>query len=896
MNKPMNWWQRLWRKPEQEKRLDQELRFHFESQVAVNIRAGMTEEEARRRARLEFGALESVKEECREARGTALVESTWQDLRYSLRTLRKTPAFTIAAIATLALGIGANTAIFQLLDAVRLRSLPVPNPQQLATIQLQNGSRFGISNDSHSLTFPLWEEIRRHQQAFSGVFAWRGFDDVRFGEGPQARRVAGLLVSGELFPALELTPAAGRLFHREDDQHGCTAPGVILSYTFWQSEFAGRAAAIGSRVTIADHPFEVIGVAPPRFQGLDVGKKFDIAMPMCAAEGASPEDFTRRDLFWLRVMGRLHPGWSVARTSSHLAAISPGLFEATLPTGYSAQSLADYKKMRLEATPAANGISDLRDQYNTSLWLLLGITGLVLLIACANLGNLMLARAGAHQREFAVRLALGASRSRLMRQSLSESLLLAFTGAALGFGLARVLSASMVWFLTIENEAPQLDLSTDWRMLAFTAAAATLACVLFGLAPALRSSHTEPGAVIKSGGRGLTAGRERFSFQRFLVVIQISVSLVLVVGALLFVRSFRNLMTLDPGFREQGILLAFIDLSHLRLPPSEIKSFDRRLLDEIRSIPQVEGAASTTNVIVGGGMWSHGIQIGDVMDTSRFTWVSPGYFRALDTPVLSGRDFNDGDLETSPHVAIVNQTFIRHFLGGADPIGKTLRTSPEPGYPATEYQIIGVCKDTRYFDLRSEIPPMVYAPATQFPRAGPWMNLYIRSSAPLGTLSAAIGRELGKSHPAMTVEFRVFQEQIENGFARDRLMAALSGFFGALAALLAAVGIYGVIAYLVARRQNEMGIRIAIGSTRPQVIALVMREAALVVAVGVGIGLAGSLVLARFAASLLFGLQARDPLTLLGAALLLAAVAALAAFLPALRASRVDPMAALRYE
>jgi len=337
-------------------------------------------------------------------------------------------------------------------------------------------------------------------------------------------------------------------------------------------------------------------------------------------------------------------------------------------------------------------------------------------------------------------------------------------------------------------------------------------------------------------------------------------------------------------------------MSRLRLPEGEIKPYQRQLLDEVRSIPQVEEAASTTNVIVGGGMWTHGIRIGNIEGASRFTWVSPGFLKTLEIPLLSGRDFTRNDTEASPRVAIVNQTFVRRFLGSADPVGKTLRTSPEPNYPGTEYQIIGVCKDTKYFDLRGDTPPMTYAPAAQFPAAGPQMSLYIRSSAPLAILSSAIQRRLSKSHPEMTIEFRVFQKQIEDGLIRERLMAALSGFFGALAALLATIGIYGVIAYVVARRRNEIGIRMALGSTRPQVIGLVLKEAAVLLVVGLGIGLAGSLALARFAASLLFGLQARDPLTFLAAALLLAAVAALGSFLPALRASRVDPMTALRYE
>jgi predicted permease len=429
----------------------------------------------------------------------------------------------------------------------------------LARIQIRNGNGgFGITNDFYALTYPLLEQIRlHHQQAFSGVFGWRTYDDVRFGEGAQARRVRGLLVSGELFPALELRPAAGRLLNCDDDRPGCTASGVVLSYPFWQSQFGGRASAIGSKVMILDRPYEVVGVTPARFSGLEVGRKFDIAVPMCAAAIASPEDFTRRDLFWVTVMGRLKQGVSLRRASDQLQAISPGILEATLPSGYSARALETYKKFQLEAAPAGNGVSSLRDQYDTSLWLLLGITGLVLLIACANLGNLMLARAGARQREFAVRLALGASRGRLIRQSLAESLLVAAAGAALGLGLARALSQSIIWFLSTENDVPQLDLSADWRMLAFTTAVAMLACVIFGLAPALRCSQTEPGAAIKSGGRSVTEGRERFSFQRLLVVVQISVSLVLVVGALLFVGSFRNLMTLDGLSRKRDSARVF---------------------------------------------------------------------------------------------------------------------------------------------------------------------------------------------------------------------------------------------------------------------------------------------------------------------------------------------------
>ena len=887
----MNWWQRLWRKTEQDERLDRELRFHFDCRVADNMRAGMSDSEARRQARIELGGLEQAKEQCREARGTAAVDSTRQDIRFSLRVLRKSPAFTLAAIGTLALGIGANTAIFQLLDAVRLRSLPVPNPQQLARIQIRGGNRgFGIANDSYNLTYPLLDQLRRHASAFSGIFGWSG-DQVQFGQGTGRRRVRVLRVTGEFFPALQLAPVAGRLLTPDDDQRGCTLPAVVLSYPFWQSEFAGRSSVIGSKVSVQDRFFEVIGVAPARFSGLQVGDSFDVALPICT----SPVPQSRRDYFWVTVMARLKPGVSIRRASDQLRAASPGMAEATLPSGYSSASLENYKKFRLEAIPAANGVSWLRDQYDTSLWLLLGITGLVLLIACANLGNLMLARSGSRQREYAVRLALGAPRLRLIRQSLCESLILSFTGAATGLMLAGLLSKTILWFLSTGEDAPQLDLSGDWRLLAFTTGIATLACVIFGLVPALRASQTDPGTVIKSGGR-LTEGRETFSFQRFLAIVQISVSLVLVVGALLFVGSFRNLMTVDLGFRAKGILLASFDMTRMHLPVAEIKGFHHQLLEEVRSIPQVDAAATTTNTLIGGGSWTLGVHAGAVDDSSKFTWVSPGNFRTLETPILAGRDFDANDTETSPKVAIVNQTFARRFFASASPLGKTLLTVAEPNYPATQYQIVGLIKDTKYFDLRSENPPICYALADQFPEQGPWSQMYIRSSAPLASVRSTIQRRLGASHPELEMEFRVFQTQIENTLVRERLMAALSGFFGALAALLATIGLYGVISYVVVRRRNEIGIRMALGATRAQVIGLIMGDAALLVLTGVAIGAVCSLALGQTAASLLYGLKPYDPLALLGAALLLATVAALGSYLPARRASRLDPMTALRYE
>ena len=888
----MDWWQRLWRRNELEQQLGKELQFHLDERISALREAGLPEAEALRQARQELGGPEQVKEACRDARGTRWIESTLQDLRYAVRTLRKAPAFTLAAIATLALGIGANTAIFQLLDAVRLRSLPVAEPHRLARILIANSSGFGVTHYPDNLSFPLFQQIREHQQAFAGVFAWdSGYGTERIGRGEESRRIPVLRVSGEFFSALGIAPAAGRLFRPEDDLRGCPAPGVVLGYAFWQSQFGGQLSAIGSRLTVNDQPLEIIGVTPAGFSGPEVGPRFDLSLPLCSRTALHYGDtasFDRRDYFWLNVMGRLKAGWTLARASQHLQAISAGVVQATVPTGYSRRSVDRYLHFRLAAVPGATGVSRLREEYDQSLWLLLGLTGLVLLIACANLSNLVLARAGAREREFAVRLALGAGRGRLIRQSLTETLLLSTAGAALGLCLAAGLSRAILRFLGTRSPL-HLDLALDWHMLAFTAFVTTGTCILLGLAPALRSAHAQPAAATKTGGRGLTTDRGRFGFQRLLVLVQVSVSLVLVTGAFLFVGSFRRLATMDPGFRAEGLLLAEFDM-----PRQE--PLLRQLLDEVRATPQVQSAAAATNFLIGSGSWSLGIRTDRVSNQSKFTWVSPGYFATLETPILGGRDFTGDDSVTSPKVAIVNQLFAGTFFPGFNPIGKTFRTAAEPHYPEAEYQIVGLIRNTRYFSLQDAEPPMAYAPATQYPPGFAGSMIFIRSSAPLPTVEAAVRRRIAAWRPGTAMQFGDFQQQISDSLTRERLLAALSGFFGALAALLATIGLYGVLAYNAVRRRNEIGIRMALGATRRQIVGLVVKEAALLVAAGLTIGAACSLAVGNVTASLLFGISPRDPLRLGAAATALAIAAAAGSLLPARRASRLDPMIALRDE
>ncbi|HEY6402531.1 MAG TPA: ABC transporter permease [Blastocatellia bacterium] len=886
----------LFRRSQVEQELDEELRYHIERQTEELIAKGMTPEEARYAALRALGGIEQRKEECRDMRRVNLIENTLQDLRYAGRTLRRSPGFTAVAILSLALGIGANTAIFQLLDAVRLRSLPVARPQELAEVRISGGNYgLGISRGINSeITNPLWERIREHQEAFSGIFAW---SDAEFsiGRGAEARRVNGLWVSSDFFSVLGVSPMRGRLFTAADDRRGCGPEGVVISYSFWQSHFGGQDSVIGKILTIEEKTFNVIGVTPPEFFGLEVGKRFDVALPICSRADA----LDRSDFWWLVVMGRLKPGWTLARASESLNNISPGLFEETAPAGYDASAIKIYKNFRLMAAPAGQGVSRWRRNYETSLWLLLGITGLVLLIACANLANLMLARAGAREREIAVRVALGASSRRLIWQMLSESLLLAGAGAALGAGLAQLLSRTLVAFLATEGDALLLDLRLDWRLLAFTTLVAGLTCVIFGLVPALRVSQIEPGAAMKTGGRGLTH-RERFSFQRFFVIGQIAVSLALLVGGVLFVRSFRNLISLDAGFRQNGILLAYTDFPRLRLPADRILGFQSNLLEQIRAIRQVESAATTSVTPLSGGSWTQGVRVpgpgGEQQGNSKFTYISPAYFNTMEIPITAGRDFNDFDTSKSRKVMIVNETFVRRFITNANPIGSLARSVAEPNYPETLYEVVGMVKDTKYASLREDPPPIAFVPATQHPAYGPWAGIVIRSSAPLSEVIAEVRRKVGALSPDIDVWFTVFEAQIREGLIRERVMAWLAGSFGVLAAALAMIGLYGVISYMVLRRRNEIGIRMALGASRADIVILILREMAALLLIGLGIGTVISLAAARGADALLFGLAPHDVPTLLASACLLAVVAGLASFLPALRASRVDPMVALRHD
>jgi putative ABC transport system permease protein len=823
-----------------------------------------------------------------------------QDLRFGVRMLLKHKGFTAVAILSLALGIGANTAIFQLLDAVRLRTLPVKAPQELVEVRIADmkGARGGIWREP-SVTFPIWEQIRDRQQAFSGIFAW-GTDTANLAPGGEVRPARMLYVSGDFFNALGVNATHGRVFNSADDQRGCAAPGVIVSHQFWQREYGGDANVVGRSLTLADHSFEIVGVTPQNFFGMEVGKSFDLAMPICAASIVRGNNrMFSSIMWWLTVNGRLKPGWSLDQATAHTQTISADLFQAALPPDYPQPSVNDYLQSKLVAFPAGAGVSELREKYEQSLWLLLAIAGLVLLIACANLANLLLARASAREREIAVRQTLGASRARLIRQLLVESLLLAFIGASLGAALAQALSRTMVSFLSTVNNPVFIDLSPDWRVLGFTAGLAVVTCVLFGLTPAIRVTRRKAGAMIKAAGRGMTAGRERFTLRRGLAVAQVALSLVLVAGALLFSRSLGNILTLDTGFRQDDVVTATAMFQRLNLPAERVPGFKDELVERVRAIPGVESAAITHIIPLrdwgGGTAWIDGTGTRQPKHTS-LSRVGPGYFKTLEVPVLSGRDFDARDRAGAPDVAIVNQAFARKFLEGANPVGRRLWIEATPGSPDTPYDIVGLVGDTKYEDLREEFQPIVYYAAAQDEGAGAGAQIMIRSRLPQAETVAAVKRVLEEVNPAITVKFDWLKPLIDATILRERLMATLSGFFGLLALLLACIGLYGILSYGVASRTTELGIRMALGAQRGDVFWLILREALWLVLIGMAVGLPLIFAVTRLAASLLFDLSPTDPVSLIAAALLLFGVAMLAGYLPSRRATRVDPMVALRYE
>jgi predicted permease len=795
--------------------------------------------------------------------------SILQDVTYGFRQLRRSPGFATAAVLSLALGIGANAAIFQLVDAIRLKLLPVRNPHELAMIDFEKGShRSGnFSSRSANLTYAQYDAIRARQQAFTGVLAWSA-NRFNLAPGGEARFAEGLYVSGNFFSLLGVNPLVGRTLTDRDDTAACPDPGAVLSYGFWQREFEGDPAALGRTISLDGHPIPIIGVTPPAFFGVEVGNRYDVAVPLCADRLLSDDGIGRipgQNRWWLSMIGRLKPGFTAQRATANLHALSPAIMQTTVGPMFRPDYIKDYLKNKLGSSEAATGESDLRSEYQRPLWLLMATTGLVLLIACANLANLLLARAAIRQREFAVRLAIGASRWRLIRQLLAESLLLAVIGGALGAVLAQALSRGLVSFLNTASDPVFLQLGWDWHTLGFTAALAVLTCTLFGLTPALRATHISPAIVMRGGGRSVTAGKERFSLRRILVTTQVALSLVLLVGALLFARSLRGLMSTEMGFQPEGILTIGLDYSNARYPMDRRLPLDRELCDRLATLPGVLSAAQVWFTPVSGSGWNDdigpdGTPAAASGKEANFNRVGPGYFHTMGTRLVTGREFNDHDTLGAPNVAIVNEIFAKKFFAGANPVGRTFRLEAPAGEPEPLYQIVGLVKNTKYYQLREDFVPIGFVPIAQDDKPGSGATFVLRVQGSPGPVMKAAKAAMAEVDSSMGLTFRSLSGQLEDSLLRERLVATLSGAFGLLAELLATLGLYGIISYMVGRRQNEIGVRMALGADHARVIRLVLREATLLLAVGLVMGTAIVLLAGRAAASMLFGLKPYDPL------------------------------------
>lgn len=893
-------WRNVFRSEHLSRELEDELQHHLLEKVDALVARGLPVEEAWRAARIQIGNYATQKERTREMNIATWLDTVRGDVIYAFRQLRSNPGFTGIAVLSLALGIGANTAIFQLVDAIRLKTLPVKDPQELVAIDFASGAvRYGgWSSRSAVLTYPQWQELRNQQRAFAGVLAWSA-DRFNLAAGGEPHLVEGLHVSGEFFRQLGVTAILGRTFTGTDDGGTCN-PGAVVSYGFWKRDLGGDTSVLGRTVRLNGHSFPIIGVTGASFFGVEVGSRFDVAVPLCA--DAVLQNVNRlpvRDAYWLSAMGRLRPGESVRTANAYLHVLSPAIMRATAPASYRPDAMKGYLANRLIAKPAGTGVSELREQIGRPLWILLATTALVLLIACTNLANLLLARATAREPEIALRMAIGASRGRLIRQLLVESLLLAAGGASLGALLAVNLSAGLVKFVSTSNSPLFVDLTTDWRMVGFTAGVALLTCLFFGLLPAVRATYLSPVTAMRAGGRNVTANRQRFGLRRALIVTQVALSMVLMFGASLFLRSLHKLLAVSTGFDSRGIVAIHVGFPANSYPPDRVLIATRVLIARLHDVDGVVSLAQVGFEPVSGSMWNNTVAPDQETAAANgkltyFNMAGPGYFRTMGTTLLTGREFNDRDTVSSPRVAIVNEEFAKRFFAGANPVGHIFHRAADAGQPEPVFQIVGLVRNTKYSELREDFKPIAFLAAAQDP--GHEAAFVLRSSGAAEPLIKRVHHVLGEFDPSLEVAVRSLPAELDESLLRERLMATLSGGFGILAAILAAIGLYGVVSYMVARRQNEIGVRIALGAARARVVRMVIGEATALVGMGLAAGTVIALCAGRAAGTLLFGIPAYDFESLIAATLMLTTIALVASYVPARKASRLEPMIALRNE
>jgi len=847
------------------------------------------------------------------------MRSIGKDIQFALRAFRKSPVFTAVALLSLALGIGANTAIFTLLDQVLLRLMPVKNPQELVLLHME-GFHYGSNWGEHSLSYPMYRDFSSHNSVFSGMFCRRA-DQFSLGFNGTTERVNGELVSGTYFPVLGVGAALGRTFTPDDDRTPGGHPVAMLSYAYWQSRFAADRSLIGKTVAVNGHNFNVVGVAEKGFDGVELGSASQIFVPMMMRPQLMPLfneqlDFNNRRTRWVNVFGRLKPGVSRRQAQTSLQPYFHAVLEMEVKEAAfhkaSAEVRARFLTNVIQALPGAQGKSRFRELLATPLWVLMALTGGVLLIACANVASLLVARAASRQKEIAIRLAIGAGRFRIIRQLLVESLLLSVTGGVLGLVLALWTDGALLAFLPPETVALKLSTSPDMRILLFATAVSLLTGILFGLVPALQSTKPDVAPTLKDTVGGIVGGGTHVRVRKALVAAQVMLSLLLLIGAGLFIRSLRNLRDMGPGFTTGNLVAFDLDPSLTGYNPNRCKLFYRQLTAELSGIPGVRSVGAASVRILENNEWDNWLTIEGYHPTGTETpdafmnSISPGYFSTLGVPVLAGRDFTDRDAQmqqhgdkpddTEPLVAIVNEKFAKRFFGSVrNAMGRHVGHGIDPG-TKTDMEIIGVVKDIKYTTLRDEVPVQMFEPylASDFVSG---MTVYARTAMnPDQFFSVVRSKVRGLDANLPLYGMRSMDDQISNSLLTERLIASLSAVFGFLATLLAIIGLYGVMAYTVARRTREIGIRMALGAFQADVIWMVMREVLVLVCAGLAAGLACAFVLAKLVQTQLYGVTGHDPATAALAALGLAVVACAAGYIPALRASRIDAMRALRYE
>jgi predicted permease len=827
-----------------------------------------------------------------------------QDLRYALRTLRKSPLFTGVAVLSLALGIGANTAIFTLIHQLILELLPVKHPEQLVLLT-SRGQHYGSNTGSNAISYPMYQDIRDKNQVFSGMFCKYGVTLSLNFEG-RTELVSGELVSGNYFPVLGVGAAVGRVFNASDDLIQGGHPLAVLSYGFWKTRFGGNRNAIGTRILVNGYPLTIVGVSQAGFDGVEVGTSPQIRIPMTMKKEVTAFFYSlndRRGRF-AQVFGRLKPGMTLEAAKAGLQPLYHQILQMEVQqkefakaTEYTRQQ---FLKMWMDVLPASKGRSGLRQQFTNPLWALMAIVGLVLLIACSNVANLLIARATARQKEIAVRLALGASRRRLICQLLEESVLLSAAGGLAGLGLAVWMDRTLIGFLPLGVTPLTVSSVPDGRVLAFTFAVAVLTGLVFGLAPALQATRPELAGTLKDQA-GSVVGGTAVGLRKFLVVAQVSLSLLLLIGAGLFIQSLRNLKELNPGFHTENLLTFAMDPTLNGYKPERSLQFYRELTDRMNALPGVKSAGLAVVQVLDGNEWDSSVTV-EGYTVKQGEWInphmqfiSPRFFETMGIPVLLGRDFRFQDDKGALLAGIVNEKFARRYFGGANAIGRHVGMGGNPG-TKTDIEIVGVVKDTKYESMRDGIPYELYLPYRQVEFVV-GMTAYLRTEADPENMFSLLRRTVREVDSNVPVyRMRTLEQQVDKSLMSERLLATLSAIFGCLATLLAAVGLYGVMAYMVARRTREIGIRMALGASGGSVVWLVMREVLLLAVVGLAIGLPSAWALTRLVETQLFGIQPADPLTMTMAAIGIAAVAVLAGYLPARRATGIDPMRALRWE